>query len=76
MKTVTFDDEAYDLLRGLKISPKDSFSDVVKRHLGERRPSIMDSAGAWSDVTDEEVKRMREETIHMFDRPVPRRRRK
>ena len=65
MKTVTFDDDAYDILRGLKIGPKDSFSDVVKRHLGSK-PSLEESRGGWSDMTDEEAKRLREETVREF----------
>lgn len=73
MKTVTFDDEAYELLRGLKISPKDSFSDVVKRHFGARRATIEDTAGAWSDMTDDEVRALRARAADLLSRPKPRR---
>lgn len=45
------DDEAYRLLMGAKIYTSESFSMVVKRLLGTRRP-IGESAGAWSDMTD------------------------
>lgn len=64
MKTVSFDDEAYRLLKGSKL-PEESFSDVVKRLLGHRR-DLGDSAGTWSDVTDEEVAALREETLDAF----------
>lgn len=65
MKTVSFDDEAYKLLKGAKRTPKESFSDVVKRHFGHKR-DIEDSAGGWSDMTDEEAKQLRRETIDAF----------
>ena len=32
-KNVTLDDEAYDLLKSLKTSPRDSFSQVVRRNI-------------------------------------------
>lgn len=65
MKTVSFDDEAYRLLKGSKL-PGESFSDVVKRLLGHRR-DLGDSAGAWSGMTDEEVEALREETLDAFE---------
>jgi predicted CopG family antitoxin len=65
MKTVSFDDEAYNLLKGAKVSPSESFSDVVKRQFGARR-SLADSAGGWKDVTAEEVARLRKETVEAF----------
>lgn len=67
MKTVTFDDEAYELLRGLKL-PGDSFSDVVKRYLGQRQrlDALERTAGAWSDMTDAEVKALRREMVRGF----------
>ena len=69
MKTVTFDDEAYDILRHLKLSPGDSFSDVVKRHLGasaDKRLAFDEAFGAWSDMTDAEVRGLRERMVTMF----------
>lgn len=65
MKTVTFDDEAYNLLKGAKVSPSESFSDVVKRQFGVRRP-LADSAGGWSDMREPEVRRLRREAIDAF----------
>jgi predicted CopG family antitoxin len=65
MKTVSFDDDAYDLLKGAKVSPQESFSDVIKRHFGVRR-SLADSAGGWADVTDAAVKKLRRETVDAF----------
>lgn len=65
MKTVTFDDEAYELLRSAKLTPKESFSHVVKRTLGHK-PTLDQSFGAWADMTDEEVKRLRRESVETF----------
>lgn len=65
MKTVSFDDDAYTLLKGAKLSPSESFSDVVKRHFGARRP-LADSAGGWSDMTAAEAKRLRREAVDAF----------
>lgn len=50
MKTVSLDDEAYELLRGAKASRKDSFSSVVKRHFDARARAedLEASFGAWS----------------------------
>lgn len=65
MKTVTFDDEAYELLRRAKLTPKESFSHVVKRLAGSR-PRWEDSFGAWSDMTKEEAARLRRESVETF----------
>lgn len=65
MKTVSFDDEAYNLLKGAKISPAESFSDVVKRHFGLRRP-LADSAGGWADMDDDEAERLRRASVDDF----------
>ncbi len=62
MKTVSLDDEAYGLLKGAKLSPGDSFSDVVKRRFGSR-PSVRDSAGSWAGVSEERLARLREERL-------------
>jgi predicted CopG family antitoxin len=36
-KTITIDDDAYRLLSGLKTGPRDSFTQVILRHI--RRPA-------------------------------------
>ncbi len=65
MKTVSLDDKAYMLLKGAKLHPGESFSELVKRTFG-LKGSFRDSAGAWSDMTDQEVERLRRETIDAF----------
>ena len=65
MKTVSFDDEAYNLLKGAKRSPSESFSDVVKREFGSRR-DLLDSAGAWADASDDDIEQLRDETRRAF----------
>ncbi len=66
MVTVTLDDASYQLLKGAKISRRESFSDVVKRHFGQR-PRLAESAGAWYNVRDDEVAAMRQETTDAFE---------
>lgn len=65
MKTVTFDDEAYTLLRGAKRRPGESFSNVVKRHFGPKR-ALEDSAGGWADVASGRIARLRRERVETF----------
>ena len=65
MKTVSFDEDAYNLLKGAKLSPTESFSDVVKRRFGAKR-ALADSAGGWADMTDAESKRLAKERIGAF----------
>ncbi len=65
MKTVTFDEEAYALLRAARLEPRESFSSVVKRTLGHR-PSLDESAGAWASKPASEVKSMRRSTDATF----------
>lgn len=65
MKTVSFDDDAYHLLKGAKVTPGESFSDVVKRRLGAPR-DLQDSAGGWADADEGEVARLRAETVRAF----------
>ena len=50
--TVALDGEAYTALKSLK-GNGESFSDVVKR-LAKPRKSILDLAGAWKDLPDED----------------------
>lgn len=66
MKTVTFDDDAYNLLRGAKLTSQESFSDVVKRHFGRKR-GILETAGAWKDMTNVEARALRAESRRAFE---------
>jgi len=66
MKTITLDQEAYEILAGLKVDARDSFSKVVKRHF-RKSCRIRSSAGSWHDVTDDEVAALRRETVTTFD---------
>lgn len=50
-KTITISKDAYEILVREK-REGESFSDVIRR-LSQRK-SIMDLAGAWKDMTDEE----------------------
>jgi len=72
MKTISLDDEAYRILAGLKVSARDSFSQVIKRHF-RRSGRLRSSAGAWSDVTDDAVRVLREETVAAFQAAARRR---
>jgi predicted CopG family antitoxin len=65
MKTISLDDEAYNLLRGAKLSPRDSFSDVVKRIFGVR-PPISNSAGTWAEFSEERLQRLMRERLAAF----------
>ena len=70
MKTVTFDDEAYALLRHARLRPRESFSQVVKRTLGGR-PSWSTSAGGWADMSDDEARALRAESVEAFGWTTP-----
>ena len=70
-KTISLDDEAYRILASLKVSPRDSFSRVVKRPF-RRSGRLRASAGAWSEVTDDEVRALCEETLDTFETAVRR----
>ncbi len=57
-KTIALDVEAYGLLSKAK-RPGETFSDVVKRALGPRRP-LTDFAGAWTgEMSRPEVRLLR-----------------
>jgi predicted CopG family antitoxin len=69
MKTVSLDDEAYELLRGAKTSRRDSFSSVVKRHFDarSRAQDLAASFGAWS-MGAEEAAELRSSVRQGFQR--------
>jgi predicted CopG family antitoxin len=56
--TVALDAEAYTALKAMK-QRQESFSDVVKR-LAKPRRSILEFAGAWKDIPDNDWKILRE----------------
>ena len=56
-KTVALDPEAYEMLRRQRRSGE-TFSDAVKRLSGRRR-SILDFAGIWKDIPNEDLARIR-----------------
>lgn len=66
MKTVSLDDDAYDLLKGAKVRPTESFSEVVKRHFGARRGGIEATAGAWADADPDLLVRLKRERLDAF----------
>ena len=72
MKTISLDDEAYRILAGLKVSGRDSFSQVIKRQF-QRSGRLRSSAGTWSAVTDAEVRALRRETVGAFQTAARRR---
>jgi predicted CopG family antitoxin len=70
MKTVSLDDEAYELLRGAKASRRDSFSDVVKRHFDSRARAqdLEASFGTWT-MEDGQAAELRSSVRKGFQRP-------
>lgn len=55
-KNITLDREAYELLRREK-GEGESFSDVVKRLVGRRRP-LTDFVGLWKDMPKGDLRRI------------------
>ncbi|MBI4918418.1 antitoxin VapB family protein [archaeon] len=62
-KTISIMDDVYDKLKSLK-SRNESFSDELRR-LTETKGNIMDLAGAWSDITEEEGEKMKKAITSM-----------
>lgn len=70
MKTVSLDDEAYELLRGAKTTRTDSFSSVVKRHFegNNRKDDLEASFGSWK-ISESEAAQLRKGIRDGFQRP-------
>lgn len=66
VKTITISLEAYEALLRVKKSGE-SFSDVILR-LVRKYKSVMDYAGLWKDVSDEEVNKIFEEVRGVWSR--------
>lgn len=56
-KTITIMDDVYRLLRAAK-SEKESFSEVLRRKFQAKR-DIMEFAGAWAKISNEEAESMK-----------------
>jgi predicted CopG family antitoxin len=61
--SVALDREAYDLLRGQK-RPGESFSHVVKRLAGPRRP-LASFVGAWKDLPERTLREIQVQRKHL-----------
>lgn len=55
-KTIAVDEEAYALLHAQK-KPGESFSEVVKRLAGKRRP-LTDFVGIWKDMPEADFRQI------------------
>lgn len=66
-KTITIKKEVYERLVSAK-REGESFSDLFDRVIAERRPSIMEFAGAWKNVSDEDVRKLRKEFREGFNK--------
>ena len=64
-KTLTIMEDAYEMLAKRK-GKDESFSEVIRRVVGgEKKKSIMELAGAWSHLSDEEVERRKTRIYEM-----------
>lgn len=66
-KTITISEEAYKLLLSEK-REGESFSDVIIRLVKSSRKNIMNYAGIWRDMSDEEVNKLFEDLKKMWER--------
>lgn len=62
-KTIAIMDDVYDLLKIRKL-PDESFSDELRR-LVKGKGSIMDLAGAWKDISEEDANKMKRAITEM-----------
>ena len=66
VKTITINDEAYAALKKLKQTPRDSFSKVILRLTGKKR-SLLEFAGVWKDMSQEEADAIIARSREMWD---------
>jgi len=57
-KTISIMDDAYEILARQK-KPNESFSEEIRR-LVPKKGNIMECAGLWADISDEQAKQMEE----------------
>lgn len=55
-KTIAIANDVYEMLSKEKVKGE-SFSEVIRR-LAKRRRSLLEFAGAWADIPDEEFRKM------------------
>ena len=63
-KNISIMDDTYELLLKRK-NKGESFSDVIRREVGYRKVDIMQFAGAWSNITDQEAENMKKTIYQM-----------
>ena len=56
-KNISITEDVYDMLARLKLEGE-SFSDAIRRLVG--RGKIVECAGLWADITDDELEAIRE----------------
>ena len=66
-KTIAISEEAYRLLLGEK-REGESFSDVIIRLVKSNKGDIMDYAGIWKDMSDDEVRKLFEDLKKVWER--------
>ncbi len=63
-KTISLRDEVYENLVKIK-SKNESFSDVISRLM--RKRSLLDFAGRWADIPEEEIEEIKKELETLRD---------